>query len=442
MQWFYNMPLALSIIIAKVSKFILSIFNKRGGSLPGRLGMLICNNPISKIKLPSTVIIITGTNGKTTTTNLMYQVLKRHYPKVVGNIGGDNLLNGITTTLLTNANIKGEIKADALVLEVDELSVPNIIKNLKVSHLLVNNLFRDQLDRAGEMETVIRKLSNAINDYQGILILNGDDPNVSRLGYHKNNAIYFKANKYHNSKTSIDEVLEGKFCFNCKKELKYDYYQYSHIGNFKCDNCDFGEFKATIYGELLKDDASLFSCDNYTFNNPYNTIYSLYNCLAIITIGNNLKIANDTINSAFKSFKMNDGRMEEFKLNRSIILNLIKNPTGANEVIKYVNTSTNKKDILIVLNDNDQDGIDVSWIYDVKFEMLIESNVENIICSGTRAYDIAICLKYNNYTNNLIVIEDLDDATLKMLDYDNEAYALVTYTALQKTRKSLKRLIK
>ncbi len=436
------MRFRLSILLAKLIKFILTIFNKRGGSLPGKLAAKLDPIAISKIKLPKNVILITGTNGKTTTTNLTYQVLNKHYNKVVSNIGGDNLIAGITTLLLTNANLNGEIKADALIIEVDELSVKKVIQNIEVSHFIINNLFRDQLDRAGEMENIIRNLDDALNGFKGTLILNGDDPNVARIGYHKDNVIYFKAEAFSKAISVSNEVLEGRFCFNCNHELKYNFYQYSHIGDFNCPNCDFPSYDNIVLGQNISANNKTFMVNNYTFNNPYNTIYAVYNCLAVISLAHSLEISDDLINEVFKGFAMNDGRMETFNLNNELLLNLIKNPTGANEVLKYINEQNEVKNILLTLNDFGQDGRDVSWIYDVRFEILNDSNVENIICTGSRAYDIALCVKYNNFDKNIKVFEEDEDAIKYINSLEHKVYALVTYTALQKTRKILKRYAK
>ena len=431
------MRFKLAILVARITKMILVLFNKRGGSLPGKLGMKIDPNIMNNIKYPNTIILVTGTNGKTTTTNMIYQVLIKEYNKVLGNIGGDNLYAGINTLLLLNTNFKGIINADAIVLEVDELSVNKVMKSIPVTHFILLNLFRDQLDRAGEMQIIINRFESILEYYKGSIILNGDDPNVFRLGYNKDNVYYFSSSKQYDAKNTSNEATEGKFCFICNNLLEYDYYQYSHIGSFKCNNCKYDNNKSYIKAYDLDHNNYHFIVDNYRFNNPYKNIYSLYNCLSVITLSKLLNINYDKVNQVLDTFKMNDGRMEEFYINRKLILNLIKNPTGANEVIKIINKDNTNKDIWIILNDNGQDGRDVSWIYDVKFELLNNSNINNVICSGTRGYDLALALKYNNI-DNIIVFDNDKKAYEYIKGLSNICYVLATYTALQKTRKLLK----
>ena len=202
-------------------------------------------------------------------------------------------------------------------------------------------------------------------------------------------------------------------------------------------HCFKGHF-SVIY-DLLGDpinDYREFKVGNIVYHNPYNTLYSIYNSLFVVALSNIFNIDYKITNNILKNFKMNDGRMEEFRLNRLCLLNLIKNPTGANEVIKYINNDINNKIIWIVLNDNGQDGIDVSWIYDVHWH-LINNNSTKFICSGKRGYDIALALKYNNF-DNIEVFNDEHKALETFVSYQDKGYILTTYTALQATRKLLK----
>lgn len=431
------MRIRLAILCAKVVKIVLSILKRRGGSLPGKLAMKICANPLNLLNYPNIVIVVTGTNGKTTTNNMLYQVLKKKYPSTISNYNGDNLIAGITTLILTNTNMNLKVNTDAIVIEVDEITVPRVMANITCSHLLINNLFRDQLDRAGEMEVIIRKLENATNDFKGKLIINGDDPNVARIGYGLD-SLYFGVNRTIHSLDKTNEASEGKYCFRCNSLLDYDYYHYSHIGQYHCPNCDFGDYHK-LSGEVMDDKHQSFMVDNYLFNSPYSTIYAIYNCMAVITLAHCLSINDEVINSVFKGFAMNDGRMETFNINNNkYLMNLIKNPTGANEVIKYISKDQSKHNIWLVLNDNGQDGRDVSWIYDVNYELMLNENVEEIVCSGTRAFDMALCVKYHNYKGKIVVFEDDELAANHLINLNNKGYILVTYTALQKVRKILK----
>lgn len=424
--------------ICKCIRFIL-VKMGRGGSLPGNIALKLCPNFLSRVSYPNTVIMVTGTNGKTTTNNMIYEVLSKKYNHVIANRRGDNLKAGIATLVLANTGFDLKVKADAMVIEIDELNVPKVIDEVKVTHFIVNNFFRDQLDRAGEMETIVSKIEKAIFNYQGMLILNGDDPNVARLGYLRENTYYFGVGKNETSLIISHEASEGKFCFKCNEPLQYEYYQYSHIGRFHCPNCDFANYELSFQAHDINLQESSFTVNEHLFHAPQDAIFSIYNCMAVITIATYLNISFDLVEQVLAHFELNDGRMETFNIGRDCLLNLVKNPTGANETMKYIERDHANKDILIVLNDNDQDGKDVSWIWDANFDLIMQDDVEHIICSGLRAYDMALRLKYTNYKGEIIVNENMDEAVKCLKEFQSHAYVIATYTALQTIRAVLRR---
>ena len=434
------MKVRSTIIIVKIITAILRLFG-RGGSLPGQIALKLDKNILSKITYPNDIILISGTNGKTTTTNMVYSLMQKKYNHVICNNRGDNLLVGITTLILNNLTMNKKVNADCIVIEVDELNVVHVMKYVPVTTVLINNFFRDQLDRAGEMESVVARVESALKEYKGKLVLNGDDPNVVRLADTANQAqlYYFGVDKNEMSKNVSNEASEGKFCFRCNTELVYDYYQYSHIGRFACPKCSFAH--NTFYLEAHEVDIAkqCFVIEGVQFYAQQDALYAIYNCVGVISLAKletiDLLIARDVL----KTFELKDGRMEHFNIGKNCLLNLVKNPTGANEVMKYIMRDEEAKDIVIVLNDNVQDGIDVSWIWDAHFDLLINKNTKNIICSGLRAYDIALRLRYENYEGNLMVLPELDDAIKSLKNLENHAYVIATYTALQPMRAVLRR---
>lgn len=432
------MRVRLTLLITKIIRFIL-VKMGRGGSLPGSIALKLCPDILSRVIYPDTVIMVTGTNGKTTTSNMIYEVLDKTFNKVIANRKGDNLKEGVTTLVLANTKMNLKVNADAMVIEVDELNVPKILKEVKVTHFIVNNFFRDQLDRAGEMETIVSKIENALPLFDGELILNGDDPNVARLGYKRDNTYYFRVSENEASVNKTQEASEGKFCFHCNTPLAYSYYQYSHIGHFHCPNCDFGSYESEIEATDICLDESRFSIEKHIFHAPQDALFSVYNCMAVITLAKRLHISYAIVSSVLSSFELKDGRMEMFDIGKDCLLNLVKNPTGANETMKYIERDKEDKDIVIVLNDNDQDGKDISWIWDANFDLIMEDDVKNIICSGLRAYDMALRLKYTDYKGNIIVKEDMEEAIKELKKCKNHAYVIATYTALQPMRSVLRR---
>lgn len=431
----------LRLIIVKMIRFVL-VKMGRGGSLPGNIGLKMDAKLLSLFKMPKHVILVTGTNGKTTTSNLIVESLKASGLKVIGNRRGDNLREGIATLLCANSDLSYRIKADAVVLEVDELTIPRVFDQLHVSAFVINNFFRDQLDRAGEMETIVRKIESVLPDYKGQLILNGNDPNVVRLADTAVQAeiFFYDVNECAVSSSMSNEASEGKFCPRCGAELHYDYYQYSHIGKFHCEKDGFGIHTASVCVESVDFDAQNMMVNGQSIPMFQNAVYAVYNCAAVLTLLKAMNIEWHYAAKVFDEFEMNDGRNEAFMIDGTrCVLNLIKNPTGANEVMKAIVKQGNERSVLIVLNDNDQDGRDVSWIWDAHFDLLIDPQTKNIICSGTRAYDMALRLKYEGYEDGLQVEENLSKAVDLLCESDGEYTVISTYTALQNCRSILRR---
>lgn len=427
----------MKLLFVKFIHFILSSLG-RGGSLPGTIALKLDKDILRKFKMPEKVILVTGTNGKTTTSNLIVESLSQAGLKVIGNRKGDNLKEGITTLLCANSNFNYEVQADAVVLEVDELTVMRVFKDLHVTTFVVNNFFRDQLDRAGEMETIVRRIESILDDYDGHLVLNGNDPNVVRLADAAIHAQvhYYGAGVNEVTKMHSDEASEGKFCPRCGKALHYDYYQYSHIGKFECE-CGFGKNEMECFVESIDYKNETFVMNGQTIHSFQNAIYAIYNCAAVLCCMKVNGIDYKHANHVFNTFVMNIGRNETFDLNGYCLLNLIKNPTGANEVMKAIMKSDHDKNIFIILNDNEQDGTDVSWIWDAHFDMLIDEHTKRIYCGGLRAYDMALRIKYAGFRD--VEVMDIEEGIVKLKEFDEDAYVIANYTALQNTRNIIRR---
>ena len=430
----------LKLGIVKGTHKLLSLFG-RGGSLPGSIALKLDKDFIKRFKMPEIVILVTGTNGKTTTSNLIAESLRASGLKVINNHRGDNLNVGIATLLATNADANYVIHADAVVIEVDELTLYRQFDHLHPSHLVVTNFFRDQLDRAGEMETIIRKIMAVTKDFTGTLILNGDDPNVLRLkdNAEKAKTLLFSVGKNEESLLETDEASEGKFCPRCGNRLHYDYYQYSHIGRFNCPKDHYGEIAPDIFVEKVDKEKGTFIVNNIEFHSFINALYAIYNCASVLCVMKSLNLDLSNADKVFRTYSLKEGRNEEFNLNKPCIINLIKNPTGANEVMKEINSHEEDKMICIFLNDNDQDGHDISWIWDAHFERLNQRNIKEIVCSGLRAYDMALRLKYEGLEDKIKVIEDSTEAVHYLNEANMNSYIMCTYTALHATRAILRK---
>ena len=320
--------------------------------------------------------------------------------------------------------------------EVDESYVPIVFKKIPLNTLVVLNFFRDQLDRNGEVESLILKINEFLKTYDGNLVLNNDDPNVARLGRaneNNKNVYYFSVDKYKYATEEQSEAGEGKFCPFDKTRLEYEYYQYSHIGKFKCPKCGYGEENLYTKVEKVDLDAKTFKEEDITYEFLANNIYTIYNYAAVISVA---KIYDLDAKEAIKTFKLDNGRAENVKINGcETIINLAKNPTGANVSLRTLNEDKEEKELLFVLNDNSADGHDVSWIWDINFNV---QNVTRIVTAGTRAYDMAIRIKTSGFDENKIEpYLDLKEALQALYKTNTKKYVIANYTALQPTRREI-----
>ena len=435
----YNL---LVILFAKVLNFfaniLCKILHKDNGNMLGKIVKKLSPDILKSIKIDCPVIAVTATNGKTTTNNAIRYMLEQNGKKVVSNREGNNMETGIITALIKNCTLTGKIKADFVTFEVDESYVPIVFKKIPLNTLVVLNFFRDQLDRNGEVESLILKINEFLKTYDGNLVLNNDDPNVARLGRaneNNKNVYYFSVDKYKYATEEQSEAGEGKFCPFDKTRLEYEYYQYSHIGKFKCPKCGYGEENLYTKVENVDLDAKTFKEEDISYEFLANNIYTIYNYAAVISVA---KLYDLDAKETIKTFKLDNGRAENVKINGcETIINLAKNPTGANVSLRTLNEDKEEKELLFVLNDNSADGHDVSWIWDINFNV---QNVTRIVTAGTRAYDMAIRIKTSGFDENKIEpYLDLKEALQALYKTNTKKYVIANYTALQPTRKEILR---
>ena len=380
--------------------------------------------------------------GKTMTTNCITRIFETDGKRVVSNLEGNNMMTGIISVLVKNCSLFGKIKADYLVLETDESYVPVVYQDLRLDCLVVLNFFRDQLDRLGEVESLILKINEFLKTYDKNLILNSDDPNVSRLGManpDNRNIYYYSVNRYKHATDKFKEAGEGKFCPFCNNRLEYLYYQYAHVGKFVCPECGFGKNEIFNLIDNVDLDSRCFEIDSIKYLTNFNSIYSTYNFAAATSVAKLYGIKIMSIRDALERFVLNNGRLEKMIVDgNDTIINIAKNPTGANVSLRLVNEDLEHKEVLFVLNDNVADGRDVSWIWDINFSDI--KNVDRIITSGTRAFDLAVRVKTSGFmVNRIEACPDVYEAIERLYENSGKKYVITNYTAIQPTRERLMR---
>lgn len=433
----------LSILAAKVLSVMITVLNRSSGtSFVGLIVLKICPNFLSYCSkyVKKGVITITGTNGKTTTAGLIASILEENNQKVVHNEQGANMLTGIANAMALE--IVPFKRFDYYVLESDEAYLTKLYDYLPSNCLLVTNLFRDQLDRYGELDTTAKKIQEAIDKNNNLkLFLNADDPKVTNLGPDREK-IYFGFDKVEISSTSTvsHAPAENVNCPMCKEALKYADRFFAQQGHYYCD-CGYRRPQCDYSGDVkIFDDYSILKVSSikgdFEFNFGLIGLYNAYNALGAISLGLELGYEQNQIQAALNSYQAIFGRAERLIIHgHQVLVQLIKNPTGASEVLKTVDLSSN---ILIMINDNYADGRDVSWLWDADFEFLRDA--ENpIVVSGHRANDMAVRLKYAGVEPAKIVvipqIEESIEYLLNSLDINEKITILPTYTALLKMQR-------
>ena len=426
----------ISLFLAKAIKLGLNITKLSAGtSIIGKIVLKLCPDFLTHTnKYIKTKINVTGTNGKTTTSGLISHLLKESGSSVINNELGANMIQGVVNAISLQLNpLK---KYNYSVIESDEAFLEVIYDKFDADYLLVTNLFRDQLDRYGELATTKKFIQNGIDKKPDLtLVLNADDPLVSSFSGGSKHIFYgVEGVNYADGLKPSESHTEEAFNCPCGKPLSYEKKFYAQQGHYYCE-CGYKrpEPKYKAYVTLYKDH-SVLEVNGESYEVPLVGLFNAYNALGAISLCKELGLGTEEIQKNLKTFKVAFGRSEVKYLNgKRTLIQLIKNPIGANEVLKTIDSDSN---LLIIINDNYADGRDVSWLWDAEFEG-IGVNKHEIIVSGTRANDMALRLKYAGVdTDKIKVIGDIE----KAVDYvgksaDNNITILPTYTALLKLDK-------
>lgn len=434
-----------AVCTAKIVKKACQAAGKQGVTLAGKIARKIDPSILTELagQVREKIFVTCGTNGKTTTNNLLCSAIEAEGKKVVCNHTGSNMLNGVVSAFVLAAKWNGKLDADYACIEIDEASTVRVFPYFKPDYMVLTNLFRDQLDRYGEIDITMNLLKKAMQMAPDMkVIVNGDDSLSAFLAMDSGNPhVFFGIGEQYFKEEDSREIREGRFCKRCGEKLEYHFYHYSQLGDYECPSCGFHRPALDFDAKDIKVGGKLaFTVDNLRISANYRGFYNIYNILAAYAAGKTAGLSLKNYNRVLADYNPQNGRMEEFHVgDTEIILNLAKNPAGFNQNISAVMEDTKKKDIIVLINDNSQDGTDISWLWDVDFDRFKDENTASITVSGIRCQDMRLRLKYVDIASGLE--PDVEKAIRdRIANGVGNLYVLVNYTALYNTHNILKKI--
>jgi len=427
-------------------------------SMPGKVLMRLQPDAIAALgaRLAKGSALISATNGKTTTAAMAAGILGEGELAVVHNRAGANMAGGIAATLLAAAGPRGRMAGDFGLFEVDELWLAAVARQLRPGAIVLGNLFRDQLDRYGELDTIADSWAELATELPTQLILNADDPMIADLGDGRE-ALFFGVEDDSLARTGMAHAADAKHCRRCGAPYVFDAVYLGHLGRYHCPSCGHGRPTPHVIATDVRLEG--VRAASFTLSTPKAQarvtlalpgLYNVYNALAAAALGYTREIPLERIVAGLNATTPAFGRAETVRLKlpgaatpgeRELRILLVKNPAGANEVLRTLALEPGEHDLLGVLNDQIADGRDVSWIWDADFELLAD-RVRSVTCSGNRAADLAVRLKYAGIDTARINVQSdlrtaLDQAAADGAQAGSTLYALPTYTAMLALRELL-----
>ena len=434
----------IAVCAAKFVGYVCKKMGRQGVTWAGKVAIKICPDILEQLssQVRKAIFATCGTNGKTTTNNMLCAALEAEGQKVIWNHTGSNMLNGVVAAFVLASKWNGKIDADYACIEADEASPRHIFPRIKPDYMLLTNLFRDQLDRYGEIDITMNILEEMIRTVPKMqVIVNADDALSAYLAMDSGNPYITYGISKPVQKSAANEIREGRFCKKCGARLEYSFYHYSQLGDYKCPSCGFArpEIKYDAHDVKVGDQLS-FQVEDKHLTANYKGFYNVYNILAAYAGLRTAGFSGEHFQNMLQKFNPENGRMEQFRIKGTgVMLNLAKNPAGFNQNISAVMQDKTQKDIIITINDNAQDGTDISWLWDVDFDLLGDASIHSITVSGIRCQDMRLRMKYVDIP--VMLEENVETAIRKRIeDGVGNLYVLVNYTALFSTHNILKKM--
>ena len=434
---------ALAVAVARLVRALIRRAGRGGTTAPGRVLLRLDRHAIAHLgkRLQGGAVLVSATNGKTTTASMLAAAVERDGGAVVRNRAGSNMSWGVATALLEAGRRSGELG----LFEVDEAWLVPVAGELEPRMLVLGNLFRDQLDRYGELEAIADRWADLTAERDGLsdLVLCADDPLIADLGRDRQRVSYFGVEDDSVALPELQHAADSKHCRRCGHAYAYEAIYMGHLGRYRCPNCGRERPAPQVAAErvvlrgMAGTDLSLRTPAGVAqVRLPLPGLYNVYNALAAATAALELGVTLDRLREGLERMPAVFGRVETIAVGgRDVSILLVKNPAGTNEVLRTLTLEGGRLDLWLALNDGIADGRDVSWIWDADFELLA-GHARQVTCSGTRAEEMALRLKYAGVDAPIEVERDLGrslDAAVAAGD-GGPLFALPTYTALLELR--------
>ena len=438
-----------AIIACKLTRLALRLMGRGGTALPGKVALRICPNLLGYLAKNVKTVVITGTNGKTTSARIVEQAFIQTGKSYFANKSGANLITGITAEFAAHSTIFGRPKCEYAVIECDEAATKAVIRQLRPSLVLVTNIFRDQLDRYGEVAHTLENIRIGLSAApEATLCLNADCSLTASLAAELPNRTVFFGVDVPIYKNRVSEVSDAPYCIRCKSEYEYDYVTYAHLGGYRCPKCGYSRPKPRVsVTRILSQTADSSRIEitadgaSYTADISLPGGFNIYNAVGAFTALTEFGFSASEALSALGGFECAFGRMEKFDFGLSPIrMILVKNPAGCNQVLNFLTNLDGDAVFVICLNDNYADGTDISWIWDVNFEVLLGmgESLKKVLVSGIRADDMALRLVYAGIPDSMLeVVYDYDALIERMASSETPVFVMPTYTAMLDLRRRL-----
>lgn len=426
------MRVFFTVLVCKALKLIGGLIGK-GSSLPGQIALKLCPDILNRVKLPKYIIAVTGSNGKTSTVEMIAHILNSSGKRIAWNKEGSNQIEGVTTLILSSCSLKGKMNCDILLIESDERYAKYTFKYFAPTHYVITNLYRDQLTRNGHPQWVFGAIKESIHE-QTQLILNADDPLVSLFGYNKEDTVWIGVDKHKNSFDAVTGVYnDGYFCPACGKKMEYSYTHYNHIGDYKCSECGYHKHETQFtVTDVDLDNGEICINGKSKIALSLHSMYNIYNVLAAYSVCSLLGVESDTIEQSINNYVLKNGRVVEFKLgehNGTLLTSKHENSVSYDQSLKIAADSKESCCVMIIVDAVSRKYFtgEVSWLWDINFDLLESDSVSEVVLSGTYANDLAVRFQYSEVSEDKIkVIPSIAEASDYLKTNGSERLYVIT----------------